>query len=89
MVSFRKNFPRSLIIQGLVGSFRVVEGEPISNSFSGPARRIVFVEIHFFIFQVSPEPFRENIVGGSPFSIHADLDVSGKETIEIAVAGEM
>ena len=72
-----------------MGSFRVVEGEPISNSFSGPARRIVFVEIHFFIFQASPEPFRENIVRGSAFPIHADLDVPRKETLEIAVAGEV
>ena len=87
--SFQENLPRGLVAQGLVGSFRVVEGEPISNSFSGPARRIVFVEIHFFIFQASPEPFRENIVRGSAFPIHADLDVPGKETLEIAVAGEV
>lgn len=48
-----------------------------------------FVEIDLFVLETSPEPFRENVIGGSPFSVHADLDVLGKETVEIAVAGEM
>ncbi len=70
-------------------SFRVVEDEPVPDAFPGLAGRIVFVGIHLFPLERSPEPFRENIVRGAPFSIHADLDIPGPEALEIAVAGEM
>lgn len=78
-----------LIVHGLFGSFCVVEGKPLSNSFSALARRIVFVEIDLFILDGSPEEFREHVVRGLTFPIHADLDVQRKEAIEIAVACEM
>lgn len=89
MVSFRKNFPRSLIIQGLVGSFRVVEVEPDSDSFSGMSRTVVLIEIDFLVLDASPESFGENIVDGASFSVHTDPDVSGEKPLQIAVTGEM
>ncbi len=72
-----------------MGAFRVVEGEPVPNSFSGMARSLVFVEVHRFILDASPEPLREDVVRGSTFPVHTDLDVPGKEAIEIAVTGEV
>ena len=65
------------------------EDEPVPNSFSGLARRLVLVEVHLFIFDASPEPFREDVVRGSSFPVHADLDIAGFKAIEIAVAGEV
>ena len=41
------------------------------------------------MFYTSPESFCENVINGSPLSVHADLDVPGQETFDIAVAGEM
>ena len=78
-----------MIAQRLVRSFCIVEGEPVPNSFSGLARRLVFVEVHLFVFDASPEPFREDVIRGSTFPVHADLDVPGKEAAEIAVTGEV
>ncbi len=33
------------------------------------------VEIDFFIFETSPQPFHEHVVAPTPDSIHADLNV--------------
>ena len=78
-----------MIAQKLMGSFCVVEGKPVPDSVSGLSRSLVFVGRDLFVLETSPEPFREDVVGGSPVSVHADLDVSGPETVEIAVADEM
>ena len=42
VVPFVKSFPRSLLIQELVESFRVVEVEPDSDSISGMPRAVVY-----------------------------------------------
>ena len=87
--SFLKDFKRSPIVQGLMGSLGVVKAKPILDSVSSLSGRGIFIEIDFFPFEASPEPFSEDVVDRPSFSIHTDLDVSGTETIEIAVAGEM
>ena len=89
MVSFRKHFPRSLVIQGLVGSLRVIELEPGSDSLSGLSRTLVFIEVHLLVLNASPKPFGENVVDGASLSVHADLDVPGKKTFQITVTREM
>ena len=78
-----------MVLQRLVRSSSVVEREPLPNSFSGLTGRIVFIEIHFLPLEGSPEPFREDIVDGSPFAVHTDPDVSGEKPFQIAVTGEM
>ena len=70
--SFRENLPRGLVVQGLVRAFGIVEDEPVPDSFSGLTGRIVLVEVHFFILDASPEPFREDVVRGSSFPVHAN-----------------
>ena len=44
---------------------------------------------NFLVFYTSPESFFENVINVSPLSVHADLDLPGQETFDIAVAGEM
>lgn len=70
-------------------SFRVVECEPISDSFSGLSWTVVLIEIDLLVFDASPEPFGENVVDGASFPVHANLDVAGKKTFQITVTGEM
>ena len=78
-----------MVIQGLVGSFRVIELEPGSDSLSGLSRTIVLIEVHLLVLDASPEPFGENVVDGASLSVHADLDVPGKKTFQITVTREM
>ena len=67
----------------------IVELEVFVDPVSGLAWRIVLIEIDLFVFEASPEPFREDVVDGPAFSVHADLDVLGLEAIQVAIAGEM
>jgi hypothetical protein len=70
-------------------SLVIVELEVLVDPVSGLTWRIVLIEIDFFVLETSPEPFREDVVDGPAFAIHADLDVMGFEAIQVAVAGEM
>ncbi len=45
--------------------------------------------IYVLILQRSPEPFREDIVKGSPLAIHAYSDIPIPETSKILFTGEM
>lgn len=70
-------------------SLVIVELEPGSDSFSSLTGGVVFIEIDLFPFEASPEAFCEDVIRGSPFSVHGNLDVAGQETLQIAGACEM
>ena len=44
------------------------------------------MEVNLFVFEASPESLGENIVEGSAFSIHADLNLLGLKSLQIAGA---
>jgi hypothetical protein len=67
----------------------IVELEVLVDPVSGLPRRVVLIEINLFIFEASPESLSENVVDGPTFAIHADLDVSGDEPLQIAIAGKV
>ena len=84
-----KDLPRSLVVQGLVRPFHVVEPEPGVDAFSGFPGRGILIEIDLFVFEASPETFREDVVCGPSFSVHTDLNVMFLEPIQIAWTGKM
>jgi len=51
-------------------SLVIVELEVGMDPFPGLPGCFIFVEVHFLIFEASPEPFGENVVGRSPFPVH-------------------
>ncbi len=67
----------------------IVELEVFVDPVSGLTWRIVLIEIDLVVFEASPKPFREDVVDGPAFSVHAGLDVFGLEATQVAIAGEM
>ena len=44
---------------------------------------------NLFVLEASPESLGENVVESSAFSIHADLNILGLKSLQIAGAGKM
>lgn len=53
----------------------IVECQVPRHRLLGLADGVVSVEIDFFIFETSPQPFHEHVVAPTPGSIQADLNV--------------
>ena len=47
------------------------------------------MEVNLFVLEASPESLGENVVESSAFSIHADLNILGLKSLQIAGAGKM
>ncbi len=67
----------------------VVELEPGSDPFSSLTRGVVLVKIDLLPFQAPPEAFCKDVIRGSSFPVHADLDLTRLKAFQIAVAGKM
>jgi len=67
----------------------VVEMKVLFDLLIGFHGSLILMEVDLLVFQGSPQSFGENIVEGSSFSVHADLDVMIGQDIEIAEAGEL
>ena len=80
---------RGLVVQGLVRPFTVVEVEVLGQPMACVARAGVVVQVHFFVLDRAPKPFREDIVHCMASSIHADPDVGCQQPVGVLWAGEL
>lgn len=50
------------------------EGHVSAEAFAGDRHAVIGVQVDLFIFDVPPQPFREQFVAPRPFSVDADPD---------------
>src|SRR5258708_12647257 len=67
----------------------IVEVEVGGQAAMGGARRVIISDVHLFIFDRAPESLGEHVVERAAFAIHADLDRTIEQAIEIPRTGEM
>src|SRR5690349_5944939 len=80
---------RTTIVELLMRPSGVIEAEISFQTLARRswARRVRMV--YFLVLHTSPQPFRENVVQGASFPIHADLHASGKQRLCDLWAGEV
>ena len=80
---------RRLVIERLMWTLLVIKLEIPCQCLAGFAWRSIIVRVDFFILDRTPHPFCKNIIQGSPFAIHADLNVCIEQELAILRAGKM
>ncbi len=57
----------------------VVPIEPVCHVFGKLGASFINVQVDPFILQRSPEPFDEDVIPETPFTVHADFNAPGFE----------
>jgi len=72
-----------------MNALMIVKLQVVSQLLSSFFWRAVLMQIHFFVFNGSPQPFCKDIVKCSSFSIHTNLYFCCLKELSVLWAGEM
>jgi hypothetical protein len=59
-----------------MGAFVVVKVQVIVYATASFSRALIVIQVNLFILYRTPEPLIEDIVQGSPTTVHTDADIS-------------
>ena len=58
-----------------MAAFMIVEVEGFGKECAGLLRRVVGLEVDFFILDAAPKPFDEHVIAPTALAVHADADL--------------